>query len=251
MANYKFINHQSDSKRRYLLRWVNSLALGVMTVASTILPVKAQTLYFLYPPIKEPLRVESLDTFAQDGTVNKNLGFFLSIAGTSEETQIKFREVLNKPAPVEPLMISRFFNSKIGEALLERTGQHIQVEGGRNGKYALRGALVTAAFDSEGLTLINFFRKLPTNIQFDLKEIAKTANNTKIVVKATKVFSEEEIPQLSASETAKANPVNFDNLPDLRQKGSLGAKQQRWNLTDKSRERSFYVDVYQPERSLQ
>ena len=249
MPSHKFINHQSNSDKRYIPHWVKSLALGVMTVASTIIPVKAQTLYFLYPPIKEPLRVESLDIFAQDGTVKKNLGFFLNIAGASEETRIKFREALNKPAPVEPLMVSRFFNSKIGEALLERTGNHIQVDGGRNGKYALRGALVTAAFDEEGLTLINFFRKLPTNVQFDLKEIAKTAKTTKIVVKATKVFSEEEIPRLSASEAANAKPVNFDNLPDLRQKGSFEVKKQRWELTDKSRDRSFYVDLYQPERS--
>ena len=246
MTNHKFIKHQSDSDQRFLMRSAKSLALGLMTVVSTIVPVKAQTLYFLYPPIKEPLRVESLNAFAQDGTVNKNLGFFLNIAGVSEEAKITFREVLNKKPPVEPLMISRFFNSKIGEAILERIGKHIQVDGGRNGKYALRGALVTAAFEEEGLSLINFFRKLPTNIQFDLKEIAKTANNTKIVVKATKVFSEEVIPQLSASEVANASLVDFDQLPDLGQKGKFEVKQQRWELSDQSRERSFYVDVYHP-----
>ena len=249
MNSYKFISNQNQSAKKYLSCWLQSLTWGAIAIAATIVPVKAQTLYFLYPPIKEPLRVESLDLFAQEGTVNKNLGFFLSLAGTSEEAKIKFREALNKTAPVEPLMISRFFSSSIGEEILERTGQHIQVDGGRNGKFTLRGALVTAAFDEEGLSLINFFRKLPTSIQFDLKEIFKTANNTRVVVKATRVFSEEEIPQLAASEAAKAESVNFANLPDLRQKGNFGVKKQRWQLTDQSRDRSFYVEVYQPRRS--
>ena len=237
------------SNQKSLSGWLQSLALGAIAITAIMVPVKAQTLYFLYPPIKEPLRVDSLDLFAQEGIVNKNLGFFLNLAGTSEEAKIKFREALNKSASVEPLMISRFFNSKIGEALLERTGKHIQIDGGRNGKYALRGALVTAAFDEEGLSLINFFRKLPTNIQFDLQEISKTANNTRIIIKATKVFSQEKIPQLSAQETANANPVNFDNLPDLRQKGSFEVNQKRWHLTDQSRARNFYIDIYQPTRS--
>ncbi|MGK7915916.1 MAG: alpha/beta hydrolase [Prochloraceae cyanobacterium] len=249
MSNYQSISNLNHSAKKYLSRWLQSLTWSAIALTATIIPVKAQTLYFLYPPIKEPLRVESLDLFAQEGTVNKNLGFFLNIARTSEEGKIKFREALNKTAPVEPLMISRFFNSNIGEAILEQTGKHIQVDGGRNGKYALRGALVTAAFDEEGLSLINFFRKLPTSIQFDLKEIFKTAHTTKMVVKATRVFSEEEIPQLAASEAAKAESVNFANLPDLRQKGNFGVKKQRWELTDRSRDRSFYVDVYQPMRS--
>ena len=277
MTNYKFIKNQSYFPKISLSRWLPSLALGAIAVASILMPVKAQTLYFLYPPIKEPLRVDSLDTFAREGRVNKNLGFFLNLAGTSEEAKIKFREALNTPAPVEPILVSRFFNSKLGEEILIRVGGTIQIEGGLNGKYALRGALVTAAFDSEGLSLINFFRNLPTNIQFDLQEILRISKLTEQVIKATKLFSEEEIPQLSTAEIAAANPVNFANLPDLRQRGSLGVKQQRWTLTDRDRDsvyrrsraastvrfraanglpglrkqalrdRSFYVDIYQPE----
>ncbi|ELS03021.1 putative dienelactone hydrolase [Xenococcus sp. PCC 7305] len=250
------MKNQSSPEKISSSRWWQSLGLSAIALASFMTPIMAQTLYFLYPPIKEPLRVESLDIFVQDGSVNKNLALFLKVAGTSESGQAKFREVLTKKAAVNPRMVSRFFNSKIGEALLERTGKHIQVEGGRNGKFAIRGALVAAAYDTEGLSLINFFRNLPTNIQFDLKEIINTARNTKIVVKATKVFSEEVIPQLSAAEAADAEPVDFDNLPDLRQQGGLGFQQQRWELVDTSRDsirpdspgRKFFVDVYRPER---
>ena len=250
MINYQYTKNQTNSHHSSLPRWFQSIALGAISVASLAMPVKAQkTLYFVFPPLKESLRVESLETFSQEGTVNKDLAFYLNLAGASEEARIKFRKALNIPSPVEPLLVSRFFNSQIGEDILNRAGQYIQIEGGRNGKYALRGALVTAAFDEEGLSLINLFRKLPTNIQFDLPQILKTAKNTKIVVRATKLFSEEVIPNLSAAEAAEAEPVDFANLPNLRQRGTFGVEQKRWTLIDRDRNRTFYVDVYKPQRS--
>lgn len=215
-----------------------------------MVPVKAQTLYFLYPPFKEPLRVESLDAFAREGTINKNLELFLNLAGASEEAKIQFREALNTSADLDPLWVYRFLNSNLGEEILLRVGNTVEIEGGINGKFALRGALVQAAFDSEGLSLINFFRKLPTDIQLDLQEILKLSKSTEKAIEATILFSEEVIPQLSATEVAAAEPVDFANLPDLRQRGSFEVREQRWMLRDQSRERSFHVDLYRPARSL-
>ncbi|ELS02645.1 putative dienelactone hydrolase [Xenococcus sp. PCC 7305] len=247
------VNHQTNDPQASLPHWLQGLTLGAVTIASIVLPFNkqtlAQTLYFLYPPIKEPLRVESLDIFAREGEINRNLGFFLDLARTNEEAQLKFREALNTPAALEPLLVSRFFNSNLGEEILTRVGDTIQIEGGRNGKYALRGALVAAAFDDEGLSLINFFRKLPTNIQFDLQKILEISQSTEKAVAATKLFSEVVIPQLSAAEAAAAEPVNFADLRDLRERGGHSVKERKWTLTDKSRERSFHVDLYQPARS--
>lgn len=247
MTAYQITNNHTQSHNISVFRWFQGLTIGAITLVSTMTPVKAQTLYFTYPPLNESLRVESLDTFARDGTVNKDLGFFLNLTGASEEGKIKFREALITPAKLDPILLSRFLKSQIGEDILTRVGNSIQIQGGRNGNYALRGAIVTAAFDSEGLSLINFFRKLPTNIQFDLNQILKISNLTQKVVKATKVFSEETIPQLSAMEAAEADPIDFANLPDLRQGGSFEVEQQKWTLTDKSRNRSFYVDIYRPQ----
>ena len=247
--NYQRNINQTKSHRLPLTRWLQSIALGAISVASLAMPVKAQkTLYFVFPPLKESLRVESLDTFAQDGTVNQDLGFYLKLAKADEEARIKFREALNIASPVDPLLVSRFFNSQVGESILEIAGQYIQIEGGSNGKLALRGALVTAAFDEEGLSLINFFRKLPTNIQFDLPQMLELAKATEKVVRATKLFSEEVIPNLSATEVAAAEPVDFASLPDLRQRGNFGVEQKRWTLSDRERNRTFYVDVYLPQQ---
>ncbi len=249
MVNRQYIKAQTNSSKLSWFRWVKYIGLAAITATSMAMPVKAQkTLYFVFPPFKESLKVESLETFAQDGTVNQDLGFYLKLAKADEQARSKFREALNKQAPVEPLLVARFFKSEIGGAILDLVGNFIQIEGGRNGKLALRGALVTAAFDEEGLSLINFFRQLPTNIQFDLSKMLEFANLTKIAVKATKVFSQEVIPNLSATEAARAKPVDFSNLLDLRQRGSYGVEKKRWLLTDQDRDsRKFYVDIYKPQ----
>ena len=250
MNNYQHTKNSSNSPQLSLPRWLQSIALGAITVASIAMPVKAQkTLFFVFPPLKESLKVESLETFAEDGTVNQDLGFYLKLAKADEEARLKFREALNATSPVDPRLVARFFNSELGAAILDLAGNFIQIEGGRNGKLALRGALITAAFDEEGLSLINFFRQLPTNIQFDLPKMLELSKLGKIAVKATKVFSEEVIPNLSAAEAAEEEPVDFANLPDLRQRGNYGVEKKRWLLTDRERDfRKFYVDIYKPQQ---
>jgi hypothetical protein len=42
----------------------------------------------------------------------------------------------------------------MGAAILERIGKGVTIQGGVNGKYALRAAIVQAAFAPEGLTLL-------------------------------------------------------------------------------------------------
>ena len=92
MLNNRNTNNQTNFSKLSLTRCFQSLALGAITVASIAIPVRAQkTLYFVFPPLKESLKVESLETFAQDGTVNQDLGFYLKLAKADEEARLKFR----------------------------------------------------------------------------------------------------------------------------------------------------------------
>ncbi len=243
------IDNQTRSHQFFLGRWLQSLTLGIVTVVATAMPIKAaEKIYFIYPPISQSLRVSSLEAFAEDGTINKDLSLYLDLAGVDDQEKAKFREALLKRAELDPIIVSRFFKTEIGEDILKRIGSIINIQGGSNGKYALRGAMVLAALDDEGLSLLNFLRQLPTNIQIDLTKALKLEQLTEKVVKATKLFSEEEIPQLSAMEVADAPTIDFADLPDLRQPGTYGVEKQTLNLTDDSRQRTFYVDVYRPQQ---
>ncbi len=248
MLNYHLNKKLTSCYQLALRNWLVSLALGVSTTAVMAMPLKAaEKIYFYYSPLIESLLVSSLELFAEEGTINKDLGYYLDLAGVNEEEKKLFRELLTKKIEVEPVVLSRLLNTDEGERLLNFFGEVINIQGGGNGKYALRGAIVTAAFDEEGLTLMNLFRQLATNVQFDLRKAIALQKDLELIVQATKQFT-AEIAQLSEQEIAAEPGVNFAQLPDLRQLGTYGIKQQTWNLTDGSRDRSFYVNVYQPEQ---
>ena len=256
MFDYKSINKVNNFYQSSLSRWLVSLALGVSTTALMAMPLKAaEKIYFYYSPLIDSLRVSSLELFAEEGTVNEDLGFYLKLAGVSDEEKKQFREILNKKVDLEPVVLSRLLNTDEGERLLKFFGEVINIQGGGNGQYALRGAIVEAAFDEEGLTLMNLFRQLATNVQFDLRKAIALQKDLELIVQATKQFS-AEIARLSEQEIAQETDANFAQLADLRELGTYGIKQQTWKLSDRDRDhavpgspdRKMYVNVYQPDQ---
>jgi predicted dienelactone hydrolase len=228
--------------------WSGIAALGVLSsVLLTANPVRAAEKIFLtYGPLQLSVKVSSLETFAKEGKIEKDLEFYLGKA--SQEQQAQFRKALLERADVSPVLLSRFFYTQIGEDILTRLGNIITQERGINGNRGLRATLVLAAFDPEGLTLLNFFKKFPTNMQFQGELMLGLAGAVEKVVKATEVFT-NEIKQLSSQEMASAPSTDFSKLPDLRQPGTFEVQpKQTWVLKDSSRDRKFYVDVYKPQK---
>ncbi len=246
--DYPLFKERTSCSQLFSGRWLFSLALGASAAVVMAMPLKAaEKIYFLYSPLIDSLQVSSLETFAKSGTIEGDLAFYLNLAGANDEEEKQFRETLTKRIEVDPVVLSRLLNTDEGKRLLNFFGKFINIQGGRNGFYALRGAMVLAAFDSEGLTLLNLLRQLGTNVQLDLRKAKTLAKDIELIVEGTKQFA-AKIAQLSAQEIASEPDVNFAQLPDLRRLGTFGIKKQIWTLTDASRERTFYVDVYQPER---
>ncbi|MGH2416460.1 MAG: alpha/beta hydrolase, partial [Microcystaceae cyanobacterium] len=228
-------------------RWMRSLILGLASSVLTAMPtVAAERISLIYGFLKVSVRVDSLATFAKDGTVNQDLAFFLN--RVSPEEQAAFREALLKRADISPILLHRFFNSEIGEAILLRIGRLVNIQGGSNAKYPLRGAMIQAAADPEGLTLLNFLKKFPTNMQFDGEKLLAFSEEVERIIDATKVFP-EVMEQLSAEEIATETPVDFSTLPDIRNNGPFAFEKKTWTLKDESRDRTFYVIVYKPQPS--
>ncbi|MGK7930838.1 MAG: alpha/beta hydrolase [Microcystaceae cyanobacterium] len=231
-------------------RFLTSISLSITLSVSTALPLSAaERLFFILGPLNLSLGIESLEEFAQTGEVNQDLGFYFRVANANVEQQTAFREALNKRVELEnPVYIARFFNSSLGEDLLNRMGYLFQIQGGRNGKFAIRGALITAALDKEeGLTLMNFLRQLPTNMQFDLEGIQSAARLIEQLDQGTRLLTEEM--QRLSTEAAKNESFDFSSLPDLNQAGNYGVSARKtWTLTDPKRNRTFNAIVYQPQR---
>ncbi|MDJ0580768.1 alpha/beta hydrolase [Crocosphaera sp.] len=228
----------------FFLSLIGSILVIVGTHGPTI---TAEKINFIVGPLRLSLNISSLENFADEGTIDRRLADYFRMAGVGEAEQIRFREVLSKKLEIDPVLFSRLLRTEMGEDMLTRWGEHINIQGGRNGKYALRGAIVKSAFDDEGLTLINVLRHLPTNMQINVNQALSLAARFDSIIIATNFFR-EEISQLAQQEIANALPTDFSTLPDLRQPGKLPVQKNQWTLTDSQRNRTFQVYIYQPQQ---
>jgi len=225
------------------------VALAIAAILTAIAPKVrgAETINVVLGPARESISVRSLETFAETGTVDANLQSYIDLAQVTEEEKGRFQSVLTKSIPIEDTeLLSRLFKTDEGQRLLNIFGRMIKIQGQINGKEALQTAILTAARSPEGLTLLNFFRQFPGEMQIDLDESLKLAENIDLVVEGTRRFI-AEMATLSEREVAALPPVDFDRLPDLREPGNFGFEKERLTLTDTDRDRRFYVDIYQPE----
>jgi predicted dienelactone hydrolase len=243
--------HKASAMGRWLAG--KTLGLSLVLAGTSVLageavlagqPARAsETLSFSYGPLIRSLKVSSLQKFAEDGTVEEDLAFFLSLV--KPEDYPRLRKALTEKADVDPLIVSRFFNSDLGEDTLERLGKAITLLRGGNGMSMLRAALVNAAFSEDGLSLLSVLEQLPANVQIHGEKVLATEQATKRVIAATERL-DSVMSQLTADEAKGDGPADFSAMADLRKPGTLAVSKEVWNLTDSRRNRSFYVDVYTP-----
>ena len=240
-----FFNYQIASN---WLQKIQLLLLGIGASAIATLPAKAaETIYFQYGSLVDSLQVSSLESFAKTGVVRPDLQFYFNFLKADKEEQQRFREILNSSTKVSVVPISQFLYTPIGEDFLNKFGSYIRTDPTINGKYALRAAIILAASDPKGLSLLNVFRKYPTDMWIDVRASLDLSKAAGIVVDATKFFT-EKIALFSQMEAKKEVKTNFSALADLRKPGTFGVQKKRWQLRDEKRKRSFYVDLYQPQR---
>ncbi|MFM1841583.1 MAG: hypothetical protein RLZZ490_314, partial [Cyanobacteriota bacterium] len=233
-----------------LTRWLISIGLGSLATVITSLPGKtAENIFFTYGPVRLTVRVESLENFVKDGTVDSNLSFLFNLVGASDQDLERLRELMQVRADVNPIVLSKFFNSSLGENILAKTGFILNIPWNNGGEYGIRAALIESALDPEGgLTLLNFIKNYPTDIHFNGETIAERAQIVDLVVRASEYFI-AQMQVLSAAEAEALGPVDFSQLPDPTTPGTYGvAEKEQWWLTDTKRDRRFYVDVYRPQR---
>lgn len=161
----------------------------VCAFSSVAIAQAAEKIYFNYGPLNFPLGVNSLRKYAIEGEVDGDLRTYLKLVGKNQQDSL--RKALNQRVDVDPVLLSRFLNTKAGERVLDNVGRTITIQGGSNGKYAIRGALVLAAQEPEGLTLLNFIEKFPTNMQVDVSDGFRLAGEISRLVEAAELFGSQ------------------------------------------------------------
>ena len=226
------------------------LGLFAFTAVCTAAPaLGAERIYVTYGPVEVSVPIESLALFAKEGKIDSNLDGFAQYANESQLAEI--RSALQAKAEISQVTIAQFLYTPQGEVLLRRLGRLIQTKARQPGFYAIRAALILAASDPEGLTIVNVLRKFPTyGIRIDLARGLGIANElTSLINRSNQTIA--GIAQLSEAQAAlqPTIPPAVRLQPQL--PGPYTWKKSSVTLTSPNRDRTFNMDIYLPQRSRQ
>jgi predicted dienelactone hydrolase len=226
------------------------LGLFAFTAVCTAAPaLGAERIYVTYGPVEVSVPIESLALFAKEGKIDSNLDGFAQYANESQLADI--RSALQAKAEISQVTIAQFLYTPQGEVLLKRFGRLIQTKARQPGFYAIRAALILAASDPEGLTIVNVLRKFPTyGIRIDIARGLGIANElTSLINRSNQTIA--GVAQLSEAQAAlePTIPPALRLQPQL--PGPYTWKKSSVTLTSPNRDRTFNMDIYLPQRSPQ
>ncbi|MEG4855149.1 alpha/beta hydrolase [Microcoleus sp. B5-D4] len=240
------------------------LGLCAFTAVCTAAPAMgAERIYVTYGPLEESVPIESLALFAKEGKIDSNLDGFAQYAKESQLAEI--RSALQAKAEISPVTIAQFLYTPQGEVLLKRLGRVIQTKARQPGFYAIRAALILAASDSEGLTILNVLRKFPTyGIRIDIARALGIANElTSLINRSNQTIA--GVAQLSEAQAASEPAIPPAEMLQPQLPGPYTWKKSSVTLTSPNRvsearpyggyaneeDRTFDMDIYLPQRSRQ
>ncbi len=195
---------------KILSRFLLKVSLGILSSLVVSPVLAAEQITFNYPPFGEfYISIQDLETFALEGKITPSFAYYAQKVTPQELT--KLRELLNKPFPVNADEVYNFFRTEIGQEVLAQVIKIINSPPDES-KPALKGALITAAEDPKGLTIINVLRQysLP-NIRVNLPTVINTVNSADEFFNQTdRVFS--WLDQQSVSQSSVKLPTPIEKL---------------------------------------
>ncbi|MFB2838753.1 alpha/beta hydrolase [Aerosakkonemataceae cyanobacterium BLCC-F167] len=226
--------------------WVGIL-LGISlltTIGSTFPARSAERLQVSLDILQRTISVNSLEAYAKRGVVNNDLAPY--VRSVNPQQQALLRRILLKRLEVRPIAISQFFNTPQAAILLRRLGQVVQTESGEVGSQAIQQALISAANDPEGITLLNVLRKFPaTGVRIDLTRGLQLADDlSRVIEQSNKAVA--AVNQQATTLVTNQTLAQIATLPNLRQSGTFTTNKQTIQLRDLRRNRSFKADIYLP-----
>ncbi len=236
---------------------LNSTAISILSGLIALLPARAaDEIHFDFGPFSRSLSVESLEAFVEEGTIDTDLARYLRLVPPERHQDL--RRILGTPLSslspdipdnlLDPFVISQWLYSPMGETVLTALGgKIIQTEGRQNGQQAIRAALILAAADPEGLSIINVIRFYPTGgVRLDIQEILALSRARDTNFDTTQqliAFARQE----STAATTTEPILDYSALPVLAENSQFSVRQQTLLLQDDQRNRTYPVDIYLPD----
>ncbi|MEO1347728.1 MAG: alpha/beta hydrolase [Cyanobacteria bacterium J06635_15] len=240
-------------------------------MTATLPAQSAEKIYIDYGLFGRVLPTSSLEAFAEDSIVDDELAAYLD--DLSPSSQQEFQRILSTPLPAlgsstfeqisDPFVLSQWLYTPMGDIFLASLGLLIQTQSGQNGQQALRAAMILAAADPAGLSLINIIRFYPTGgLRLNLPQILALSESLNVNIETTDrlvIAATQRSQAAAASEPA----IDYRALPILAETGPFAVVQKSLLLHDSQRVstgtavadrasanssgRTYPVDLYLPE----
>lgn len=218
--------------------------LPIFSISNSALAAKR--IYASYTAFERSISVTALENYAKKGIIEEDLAAYMQYVKPEQLKQLQ--RVLLSPIKIDHVAVSQFLYTPQGEFLLRRLEEVIKTESRqpKAGFHALRSALILAAREPSGLTLLNVLHKYPgASLYIDLSKAMEIAAQLQQVVNDTQ-RAIAAIERKSNTEAATIQlPLN-SQLPDLRLKGQFATEKQTLQLFDKARKRYLLTDIYLP-----
>ena len=157
---------------------IKSLLLTCLTISlsSVALPTKAaEKINFVYSPLKLQLSIKSLETFVETGEITGDLRGYKPFIDEKQFEQL--RNFLGKSYNFKQLNLYKISRTSLAQDLLKQLGKVVSTHSQRNGFYAIRGAVLTAAGKNDSWTLIDVLKEFPTSeIYISLEALLQLQN---------------------------------------------------------------------------
>ncbi|GAX42675.1 hypothetical protein NIES4075_36780 [Tolypothrix sp. NIES-4075] len=226
--NIDYFSKILHKKQHWVGKAIASFFGVISSVAITTPALGADRIDFYYPPFGDfSISTNDLEIFAKQGKITSDFAFYAKRAKPEQLAQL--REFLQSKFNISPTLVSQFTYSPIGEKILQRLGELVQVETRQNGFYALRSALILSAADPQGLTLVNIIRRYPSpSIRLNFSETVNTFGQLSDLLKKRDVVV-AALQQIADKDTTQAQ-IDFSKQPDIRLAGGLGFQKFTLNL---------------------
>lgn len=238
----------------------NFLHFLVSTASFLLLSIPAsaaETVYVSLGLLEISVSVESLEKYAEDGTITPQLGAYTRYLSPQQKERL--REILMVPAELDTIAIAQFLYSPQGEKILRQFGEIIDTKNRQGGIYAIRAGLILAAADEQGLTLLNFLQQFPTEgLRINSGRGFELVNQLSRFIKET----ERAVTLIEAKSQAAASLSSQEPLflRDLQSQGKIPFQVQEIQLLYRERDflpessrftsqREILARLYQPQTS--
>ncbi len=224
-----------------------SLGLAVLLAPLSVSQktIAAERVYASYSALERSVAVASLEAYAKKGIINDDLSIYTQYLKPPQMAQL--RRALLQRINLSPVAISQFLYTDQGEMLLQKLGEIVKTETREEGSLALRGALILAADDPQGLTLLTFLQKFPTrSIRIDLAQTLDIAGQLEGLVTQTNRANAAVAEKSRTTAIAFQPPANLAQFPDLRRRGQISYRKTTRTFFDLSRARMLKTDIYIP-----